>query len=317
MLEDSSAGEILPAKAEELAEEIEMKVVKAKPEEVASAMTELRDAYLARQQEQEEGKQPASKKLKSVDTARLDAYGKNQHLKVADLGDVLQWNRQYKTGKKDYLMEKVIDGEVNGRLARCPLCTGYPKLKEDGATVVSTVPSTRQPAKFNVATGKPSEAPRSNRGTYQDGRLYTILCDAITTCDSLGISCVSFHLLDRYSVEPTEEENTEIDRLIDEASGKEDSSATDPEVAELVKAAKKLEWNLSTRKDLKESTGGMVDLLLKHDGKKVDIPQDRQEAIKKIGPLIVANREKEASEIIPVIVMNMVLKAREKSVKGR
>jgi hypothetical protein len=90
--------------------------------------------------------------------------------------------------------------------------------------------------------------------------------------------------------------------LLDDGSGKEDSSATDPDVAMLVKAAKKLEWNLSTRKDVKESTGGMVDLLLNHDGKKVDIPQDRQEAVKKVGPLIVANREKEASEIIPVIV---------------
>ena len=76
MLEDTSEGEILPAKAEEIAEEIGMKAVPEKSEELASAMTELRDAYLARQQEQEEGKQPASKKLKSVDTARLDAYGK-------------------------------------------------------------------------------------------------------------------------------------------------------------------------------------------------------------------------------------------------
>jgi hypothetical protein len=76
ILEDKSEGEILPAKAEELAEDIGMKVVKEKSEEAASAMTELRDAYLARQQEQKEGKQPASKKLKSVDTARLDAYGK-------------------------------------------------------------------------------------------------------------------------------------------------------------------------------------------------------------------------------------------------
>jgi hypothetical protein len=90
--------------------------------------------------------------------------------------------------------------------------------------------------------------------------------------------------------------------LLDEGSGNEDSLATDPDVAKLVKAAYKLEWKLDNRKVLKESTGEMVDLLLDHDGKKVDIPQDRQEAIKKIGPLIVANREKSASEVIPVIV---------------
>jgi hypothetical protein len=94
--------------------------------------------------------------------------------------------------------------------------------------------------------------------------------------------------------------------LLDEGSGNEDSLATDPDVAKLVKAAYKLEWKLDNRKVLKESTGEMVDLLLDHDGKKVDIPQDRQEAIKKIGPLIVANREKSASEVIPVIVKEFV-----------
>jgi hypothetical protein len=40
-------------------------------------MTELRDAYLSTSAgTRRRKKQPASKKLKSVDTARLDAYGK-------------------------------------------------------------------------------------------------------------------------------------------------------------------------------------------------------------------------------------------------
>jgi hypothetical protein len=162
MLEDKSEGEILPAKAEEIAEEIGMKVVNGKSAEAASGMTELRDAYLARQQEQEEGKQPASKKLKSVDTARLDAYGNIQHLKVADLGDVLEWNRQYKSGNKNYLMEKVVDGEVHGRLAQCPLCSGHLKLAEDGAKVLcngSFDEDSHRPIACGYA-GKPSEAPR-------------------------------------------------------------------------------------------------------------------------------------------------------------
>jgi hypothetical protein len=110
------------------------------------------------------------------------------------------------------------------------------------------------------------------------------------------------YLFDRYVVEPTEEEKAEIDRLLDEGSGKQESLDTDPDVAKLVKAANKLEWNLNNRKDLKASTGGLVDLLLGHDGKKVDIPQDRLEAIKKVGPLVVANKEKSASEVIPVLV---------------
>jgi hypothetical protein len=202
ILEDKSeGGEILPAKAEELAEEIGMKIVKEKSEEAATAMTELRDAYLARQQEQKEGKQPASKKVKSVDTARLDAYGKNQHLKVADLGDIMQWNRQYKTGPKNFLMEKVIDGEVHGRLARCPLCSGHLKLKEDGSTVVchGSFDEGSQRRIECAYSGKPSEAPRF-KPWYVPGRQtlatapvkQTNYYCATFTCDSLCISYLSF-----------------------------------------------------------------------------------------------------------------------------
>jgi hypothetical protein len=95
-----------------------------------------------------------------------------------------------------------------------------------------------------------------------------------------------------------------MNRVIDQAKGKEDPDAlaADPDVVKLVKAANELEWKLDNRKDVKASTGGMVDLLLSHDGKKVDIPQDRQDAIKAVGPLIVANKEKSASEVIPVII---------------
>jgi hypothetical protein len=162
VLQDTTNGKILPAKAQELAEQIGAKVVKPKAAEAASAMTELRDAFLARQQEQEEGKEPASKKLKSVDPARLDAYGKFQHLKNAGLEDVLQWNRQYKTGPKDYLMEKVIDGEIHGRLARCPLCSGHLKLATDGKTVICNGSFDEDShTRIDCAySGKPAEAPR-------------------------------------------------------------------------------------------------------------------------------------------------------------
>jgi hypothetical protein len=177
LLEDSSGGEILPAKAEEIAEAIGTKIVNKKPAEATSAMTELRDAYVARQREQEEGKQPASKKLKSVDTARLDAYGKYQQMKVAGLGDILQWNRQYKTGNKDFLMEKVIDGEVYGRLARCPLCTGRLKPHTDGTAVVcnGTFDEGSQIRIDCAFQEKLSDAPRWKPWYVQDYSL--LLCD--------------------------------------------------------------------------------------------------------------------------------------------
>jgi hypothetical protein len=126
------------------------------------------------------------------------------------------------------------------------------------------------------------------------------LCDT-HVCFTLHLLCF-IHVFDRYSVEPTEEEHAEMDRLVDEATGKEDSLETDPDVAKLVEAAKKLEWTMNNRKDQLKSIGGMIDLLLDHDGKKVDIPQDRNEAIKKVGPVIIANKGKSASEVIPIIV---------------
>jgi hypothetical protein len=55
--------------------------------------------------------------------------------------------------------------------------------------------------------------------------------------------------LDRYSVEPTEEENTKLTALIDEASGKEWTLLRPiPKSLEFVKAAKKLEWNRALAK---------------------------------------------------------------------
>jgi hypothetical protein len=162
LLEDSSGGEILPGKAEELAEQIGAKVLQAKTAAATSAISELRDAYEARQKEHADGKQPASKKLKSVDTARLDAYGKIKDMKVAGLSDVLQWNRHYKTGNKEMQMEKVIDGEVYGRLARCPLCSGRIKIKDGTSTVVcnGTFDESSQVKIECAYQATPSEAPR-------------------------------------------------------------------------------------------------------------------------------------------------------------
>jgi hypothetical protein len=162
LLVDSSDGEILPAKAEELAEAIGRKVVNTKAVAAASAITELRDAHEARENEQKNGAEPASKKSKSVDTARLDAYGKYKGMKVAGLGDVCQWNRQYKTGNKDFLMGKVIDGEVYGRFQPCPLCNGNLKLRDDCTTVIchGAFDEDSQRRLQCAYQAKPSEAPR-------------------------------------------------------------------------------------------------------------------------------------------------------------
>lgn len=95
-----------------------------------------------------------------------------------------------------------------------------------------------------------------------------------------------------------------MDRLNEEATGNEDPNkqSSDPDVVALIEAAGKLEWKIGNRKEVKASTTGMVELMLNHKGKTVDIPQELQEAIKKVGPLIIANREKPPEEVVPLII---------------
>jgi len=162
VLEDTTGGEILPAKAEEIAEAIAAKAPKKQAEEVESSITELKVAFLSHKANKDQGTEPDAKKLKSVDKARLDAYTKYQGMKTTELGDILAWNHQFKSGNKTYQLEKVIDGEVNGRLGRCVLCAGKLKLKEGGETVVcngSFDEDTQQKLTCSFA-GPSSDAPR-------------------------------------------------------------------------------------------------------------------------------------------------------------
>jgi hypothetical protein len=83
-------------------------------------MTELRDAYLARQQEQEEGKETG---FQETQECRQPVW---MLMAKSTFESSRSWRRPsveptVQDGKEDYLMEKVIDGEVNDRLARCPL----------------------------------------------------------------------------------------------------------------------------------------------------------------------------------------------------
>jgi hypothetical protein len=132
-LQDSTGGEILPAKKDELAADIAYKAPKGSKDDdqLDTPIAKLRAAY----QEMQDGSEPPAKKLKGIEKASLDIFAKYHKQKVDDLKDILKWNRQYVTGNKDYLLTKVIDGELHGRLPPCTLCGGHLKLVEDGVTV--------------------------------------------------------------------------------------------------------------------------------------------------------------------------------------
>lgn len=143
-MEDSTGGEILPAKTEEIVKAIETKAGKKKAGEadLASPVAKLRAQY----EKKQGGKEPPTKKIKkcdgcvdddySDDAIRVELYGTYHKQTVDQLKDYLRWNRQVLTGTKDVLLAKVIDGEFyQARLARCELCGGKLKLMEDGVTV--------------------------------------------------------------------------------------------------------------------------------------------------------------------------------------
>jgi hypothetical protein len=144
MLEDSSAGEILPAKWRTRGRDW-MKVVKEKPSSLQPWLSCVTHT-LARQQEQEEGRSNQLPRNSRVSTQPVWML-----MAKSTFESSRSWRRPSveptsTRREEDYLMEKVIDGEVNGRLARCPLYW-IPNWKRM-APLWSTVPSTRQPAKI-------------------------------------------------------------------------------------------------------------------------------------------------------------------------
>jgi hypothetical protein len=101
----------------------------------SSPIGDLKTAYEKELDEIANGKEPSSKKQKSDLAARLDAYGVYKDLKNDDLKDTLRWNKQFVTGTKDFLIAKVVDGRVYGRLAACHLCGGKIKMNDDGKMI--------------------------------------------------------------------------------------------------------------------------------------------------------------------------------------
>jgi len=114
----------------------------------------------------------------------------------------------------------------------------------------------------------------------------------------------------RYEEEPTEEQEKEMERLVSVAKGEEveGSSAVgagaenDPRMAELIKAASKLPWDLNSREGIRDATKGMVQILLDQDHPKVDLPSEDKQARQKIGPLLLRHKELSATEMVPILV---------------
>jgi hypothetical protein len=212
----------------------------------------------AKVDEKDAGKEPAKKKAKKKGgneagqnefQEMLSVYKKHWKKNLAELKDILRWNNQMVGGTKDFLLFKVIDGELHGRLGLCPLCQGDLKFEEGDFNTVHC------------------------RGRYDEDIGRVIPCSyTAPRLDSKGVKrCHPW-----YVHEPSEEEKEGMKKEREEGRGEAEGMFSDNPVAqELLKAAESLEIDLSTNPGKKKAAADFVALV---EGK-VDLPENRSKCV--------------------------------------
>ncbi|KAL7493339.1 hypothetical protein ACHAWT_002804 [Skeletonema menzelii] len=112
-------------KLAEIIADIESKPPKSEKSNVyANKIATYKRALEDMEDKDDEGKSSASKKARTDLEEKARAYAVYNSKKNAELQDILRWNLGYGTsGTKEVLLTRCIDGRVNGRLARCPVCS--------------------------------------------------------------------------------------------------------------------------------------------------------------------------------------------------
>lgn len=234
------------------------------------------DESKVKAEEEEEGEDgPAKKKMKlsKEEMALAAAYNKYVKLKNSALKDFLRWNNNPLTGKKDDFLMRVIDGQVNGRFAKCPACNkGRLKLNDDGSKVIC-------------------------RGHWDEDIAMNMSCPYSSSVSDAP------RLLPWYDREPTEEEVEEMKK-----QWNNEASVEMPE--EFIKSINELDWNLSTAKGKKKAATEMTELLTS-DNSPVAVPQEGNVKME-IGKIILPNTDMTAEQILDLIVEKYGLKEQNK-----
>ena len=100
-------------------------------------------AILIEEKEEDNGSSSTSikpskkaKRMSKGEKALAEAYLKFASMKNVELQDVLVYNRVKKTGTKEALLIRVVDGYVNGRIGRCLDCQkGKLSITDDGDAI--------------------------------------------------------------------------------------------------------------------------------------------------------------------------------------
>eukprot|EP00934_Nitzschia_sp_Nitz4_P003434 Nitzschia sp. Nitz4//scaffold29_size155292//65550//67145//NITZ4_002656-RA/size155292-processed-gene-0.45-mRNA-1//-1//CDS//3329546442//3424//frame0 len=215
--------------------------------------------------------EPPKKKSKANNDDEFEQFVelyKEHHKKKADnLKDYLRWNRQVLQGTKDFVLFKVLDGMIHGRLGNCPLDGGrlkYPEGEYDHVVCM---------------------------GRFDEDNQVRLPCEFQGDRSDPKLRCKPFYLQ-----EPSEEEKEEMDKLQEEARG-ESNPASSEAAEELLEAVRKCNWDLSNPKGIKNATTEMVELVKD----KLDLPEGR-DLKRLLGQIFVSNADKGAEGVAQEIL---------------
>ncbi|GAX18573.1 hypothetical protein FisN_10Hh226 [Fistulifera solaris] len=272
-LRDATEGQILPKERDALVEAIKTSSAATKKSK-ASGSASSADAIIEKiKAKVDDGEnEPQTKKAKSDDhyasNEFVAAYRVYQKEKNDELKDVLKWNRQFVSGTKNYLLVKVLDGHVNGRLARCQLCQGGKlKIDEKNCSVVLC------------------------NGQFDEDAQQRIPCTFQCSIEDAP------RWKPWFTEEPSEEEKEKMDKLEADATG-EGTDDSNGDLAGMKKEAASLEWNLSSKEGIRSATEDAIALLKKYNAK---LPEDATKAKQKIGPVILAHKRETPEDIIATL----------------
>lgn len=172
-----------------------------------------------------------------------------------------RWNLQLISGTKPILLARVMDGQLRGRLTRCPLCQGGKvAIREDSGTTASCT------------------------GYFNDVKGIRISCSFQAPVEK----CSRLHPW--WTEKPSDEEMEQMTLLDDDSkTGKSKTSQMSTEaILALTHKVNALDWKTNTKVDIKAATAAMIAILAEGTGPKVNLPPGRETMA--VGKIVAANQ---------------------------
>lgn len=170
------------------------------------------------------------------------------------------------TGKKDFVLFKVLDGRVHGRLGPCKLCGGRLKFIENDFDHIHC------------------------HGTFDETSQVRIPCDFKAPRTDTALRLQPF-----YTVKPSEEEVEQMKEQYD--SGSPSKELTSELGQDLIDAVKDRKWELDDQEGMKQAATEIMDIV---EGK-LDLPEGRDN-LRSIGQLVLSHNDETPTAIMQAII---------------